>query len=207
MSKRSRKLDTARMEFHIYQDVQLAAGVAYLTLSPNGMGGRSVTEADAWSLFRVESFKFRLHCLPTGSVNDMYAGYYANIADTPPATAATVMELISSTLIPFGQTVPTDWVKLGADEIRGAFNWYKTVPGSTDPSEEQPGSFAFFSVTAAAIARFEAYFVLTFKDQIAIGNTPIERELRKRIRDERKANLTRVARERVLTVLSTPTVQ
>lgn len=195
MQNRNRNNDHIRVAFRTVLQASLAAGVSTTPLSPNSsFGSRLLAEADAWSLFRVNALRFRLH--PGGGQNQA-AGYSAGIADTPPATIANVVELLASTFQKSQTTVPSSWVNVAKADLRGANPWYKSIAGTQDNWDEFPGYLSVCGTTTDPyVLEIEGEF--EFRGAIAIGNTPAM----VRARDERLARAREEERHRLLRVLA-----
>ncbi len=191
------KRDKSSMSFHVVTSVTMSSNVATVVVNP-GLSTRLTTEADGFNLFRVKSLKFRI--LPTALLQAV--GYFAGISDTPPATNALITELLSSTQITATQVTPTDWISVGSSELMGPFPWYKTVPGTTDASEESPGTLAFRSSGATDVVVLELRGEFEFKDPIAAANTPEELMLKEKMRKVRAERLAQLRRDKVLGYLT-----
>lgn len=191
MSKKSGKgkvKDMMTVELHWTIVSTFTAGAFTVALNPTALAGvstRVLSEADAWAHFRVLGFRFRLHP-PTGTITaDQAIGFVGGVQDTPPATVATVMELIPSAFISEAATVPTEWVNVAKSELAGPLPWYKAVQGAADATEESPGSFMIVgSTTDAFKAEFRAVF--QFKTAVAPANTPALAAAWAMVRAERK---------------------
>ncbi len=182
--------------FHGLLSVATAgAGPFYnnVPLSPTGFNSfgltRLLAEADPWAHFRFRELKFRLY--PQSGTNAS-VGWLGGYQDNLPTSIASVMELGPSVLTLQACTQPTDWCVVPKADLAGPFPWYKTVPGTADPTEEQPG---FLMVVGAAnyTANIEVRGVIEYKTAVVATATPMEMELRKKIVAVRQA----AAREKV----------
>jgi hypothetical protein len=208
MKKNANKQDHMVAPFHQVTTGTLSAGVAGINVRPND-GNFSATRlavlADAYAHFRVRKLRFRLH--PVVSVTASQAvGYVGGVQDTSPSTVSAVGELISST--PYGGdcSVPSSWVIPTKEELAGPFPWYKSIAGSADTTEEQPGQIIVAGNASDAFI-LEIEGVLEFKVSVSTANTPAQlklladlRELRQREADAR----TRFELLRALSVASAP---
>lgn len=192
-SGRTAKSDTCLVPFHYIVTSSLNSGAGVFNVSPNStLSPRSATEADAWAHFRVRSFAFRLP--PRAStLNPIAAGYVGALEDTPPATIANVMELLPAVYLPGAQTIPSDWVRPSRADLAGPFPWYKTVPGTADATEEQPGQVVIAGSTTEAYS-VEVKGVFEFKTSVATANTPVALEAHRMLMEDRRQRV--VARER-----------
>jgi hypothetical protein len=172
-----------------------------------GMGGASTTAAtplqpstfsrvgaiaDAYDLFRVTKLRFRI--LPNAAVASL--GWYPGINDTAPANTANFGENVYATIISASATAPSPWVDVPPAALRGMFAWYKSVPGTLDPSEETQGNIYNLSTAAAGTHLYEVEGIFEFKGPVNTGATPMLR-----------ASLSRQAeKKRILSLLSEPDV-
>lgn len=189
------------MPFHEVSSGAFAAGVFTFLVNPAAFP-RVILEADVWAHFRIRQFSFRL--LPTSpSTVPMAAGYIGGVEDTAPSTLVQVSELLPSCIKGVGQTTPSNWVRVPRADLAGPFPWYKTVLGTADPTEESPGQFVCVGTgTEAFLVEFKGVF--EFKTSVNNANTPLARELRARIREERIKVVRDSERAALLKVLSTP---
>lgn len=196
--------DACIIPFHISLSGALSAGLFSFNLNPSAIN-RLLIEADAWAFFRVRSFSFRL--LPTSpSTVAQAAGFVGGIQDTPPATYLQVSELLPSCVKGVGQTTPTMWVRVAKSELSGPLPWYKTIPGTADPTEEAPGSVIVVG-TGTETYNIEMKGKFEFKTSVNSGNTPLSADLRARIREERALLYKQREREILLRILSTTAAQ
>jgi len=201
MNKRQK--DSQLLPFHVCQAAALSSGTALITGNPAGIGGRSLIEADAWSHFRFRKLKFRL-APGTTTVGSIAAGWVGGIQDTPPATFATVMELLPSTFTKGNLTVYSEWVNVTKADLQGALPWYKTIAGAATDVEEQPGQLVLAG-SASDSYFLEIKGVIEFKTAVASGNTPAELVLREKLRAERINRHLAHEQQRVVALLAGPT--
>ncbi len=196
--------DSCTMPFHVTTSGALAAGVYSFAVQPASFP-RVQLEADVWAHFRVRKLSFRQ--LPTSPITvGQIAGYVGGIEDTPPATAVQVSELLPSCSKGVGQTTPTNWVHVPRADLAGPFPWYKSQPGTADPTEESPGQIVVVGTgTEAYILEIKGVF--EFKTSVNSGNTPLSLKLRAMIREERLAYVREKERLALLRVLKTPPEQ
>jgi len=190
----SRRGDSGLFPFHYVLNASLVAGVSNFPLSPNAsVSPRAVVEADTWAHFRVRRLKFRLHPDPTsGNAVSSAAGYVGGIQDTVPATVGAITELLPSAFLSGGTSLPTEWVVVTAKDLAGPLPWYKTIPGSADPTEEAPGTICVAGVSTDTYA-IEFRGVFEFKVAVSTANTPLMVEARRlRIEQARASQRTRL---------------
>ncbi len=183
MSKARRNHDGAIVPFHYLLQTSLVAGTSAFVVGPNGtVSPRLNSEADAWAHYRIRDFRFRLHPDPTAvDVNSVAAGFVGGIQDTAPATIAAISELLPSVFLSGGTTVPTEWVRVSAEELRGPLPWYKSVPGNADLTEENPGQICVAGTGTQPYA-IEMRGVFEFKTAVATANSPEELMLKEKLR-------------------------
>lgn len=190
---RSKKIqnvgDGCLVPFHYLYTLSGGSAAAQLSLLPASFP-RVLIEADAWAHFRVTKLAFRL--LPpanndaAGTLIMAAAGFCGGMEDTPPATLATISELIPSCFMPGHQQTPSAWIRVSKKELQGPFPWYKTIQGTVDTTEESPGQMCFLinsNTTSTLYVEFKGVF--EFKTSIASGNTPMYLEFLKKVREER----------------------
>jgi hypothetical protein len=193
--------DSCDMPFHYIFTGSLTSGANAQLLTP-ALFPRVGTEADAWAHFRVKKLAFR-HLKHLSTLNGpQVAAFVGGVQDSPPATVAAASEVLSSAYLGEFQTVHSEWVHVTKAELAGPFPWYKTVAGAADPSEESPG---YFSVVGPGSDSFYIEFrgTFCFKVSLATANTPVALDARRRIREERVANVVRAERDVLLKILST----
>jgi hypothetical protein len=201
MSKRStgKGRDSTLIPFHSLFSGSLVSGGVSISASPVGLSGRAGVEADAWCHFRINSLRFRL--LPTSPITGLQvAGFIGGVQDTAPATTADMAEVLSSTIKGVGQTVYSEWVKVTRQELAGPFPWYKSIAGAADPTEESPGTLILRG-TGTDTYTLEVRGVFEFKTSVSTANTPAALQLRKRVREERLANLVLAERDILMKIL------
>lgn len=179
----------------------LASGIAGVIVYPTTFP-RAAIEADVWDYFRVLSLKFRLVPPATAPSTFLVAGYVPGVQDTPPNSQANVVELISSTTLGSRQTTPTSWVSVSKKDLAGPFPWYKSLPGTADPTEEIPGAIYIAGVTTDPYI-LDLQIVFEFKSSIASNNTPLELPLRTQIREVRVHAARERRKKEVLNLLGT----
>ncbi len=207
MSKRTTKRDSVVETFHGLFTSSSAATQELLNLNPTNMNvapaqfTRVPAVADNWAQYRVLALRFRLHSI--GSSNAVAAGFVGGVQDTPPSTAAQVMELLPSTYLGPSQQVPSKWVNVPRKDLAGPLSWYKTVLGTADATEESPGVLVVTHTTMVFWA-VEAYITYEFKAAVAPGNTPAALAYQRAVAAERKRALQEGQRARLLSVLAAP---
>lgn len=175
--------DSALFPFHTIINSALNVGAFNVLLSPNGtLTPRGLIEADAWAHFRVKMLHFRL--TPITRVSFQACGYVGGVQDTLPTTVSQAGELLPSVAFGQAQTVPSEWVKVSAQDLAGPLPWYKTIPGTADPTEESPGVLVVVGSASDAFS-LEVRGIFEFKTSVATGNTPAAIAARARLREER----------------------
>lgn len=190
----SRKNNAGRIvsaPFHMVSSNTLSNTLATVTLSPATMSTRMGLIANNYALYRVKSLKFRIH---PGSVSGtVAAAYLAGIVDDLPTAYGQLVEAVSSTMIAGNvTTVPTEWITVSPKELAGPFNWYKTVVGTTDASEEYPGALYIYGSGVSQLVLVEIRGTYEYKEAISASNTPALVALANKTREER----TRASNER-----------
>ncbi len=207
MSKRGRSgkggPDSVKIPFHNLLVSNLVSGALGVLVQPSaGLSPRVLQESDAWAHFRMRKLSFRLH--PLNAVTNLQAvGYIGGVQDTAPASVSQVCELLPSTPLGGRTTCPSDWVHVPKQDLAGPFPWYKSVPGTADPTEEAPGSIIVTGSTTDAF-QLEIRGVIEFKTSVATANTPLELRELARIREERVRSAQARQRDVLLKVLATP---
>lgn len=192
--------DSCIIPFHTYSHANLVASTNQILVQPSAsLSPRCFAEADAWAHFRVKMLKFRLH--PFTRTGDLLVGYVGGVQDTSPASLTQVGELLPSAILGMTATVPTEWVNVTGSELAGPFPWYKSVPGTADPTEESPGVIVLYGGGTDGFT-LEIKGVIEFKTAVATGNTPLERERILKCREERVLGIRAAERDRILKVLA-----
>lgn len=207
MSKnKARRSATSVMVFHQLLTRTMSSQVSQLPGTPSGFAARFLQEADAWTLFRFRSLRFRIFggTSHTAAGDLACCGVQEGAPDTPAATEATVLELIPSIAhAGAGQTVWSEWVQVPSSVLAGQMPWYQTVLGTFPAVAEVPFTFCFFG-TSTGVIKFEVRYTVEFKSQAAAGNTPQSILLAERLREEREAQRVAKERGRLLEVLALP---
>jgi len=157
-----------------------------LDLNPTILSSRLGSIADAYNNYRISKFEFRLHPpTVTGSSKLVTCGYVSGGASASPAALGSI-EYQYMTLIKSTQTVPTNWVEIGREALKGPLPWYRAVPNaSVDTTEESVGSLYFWSDDATATVLCEIRGVYEYKDPL----DPVLTLERRRRREENQAKL------------------
>lgn len=167
--------DGCTMPVHYVFSGALVGGIVGVIIYPTSFP-RALTEADAWDYFRVLSLKFRLFPASAAPSTFQAVGYVPGVQDTPPNSQGNVAELINSTVLSARQTTPTNWITVPRKELAGPFPWYKSIPGTADATEEEPGAIYVAGVTTDPYV-LEVACVFEFKSSIATNNTPLPLQL------------------------------
>ncbi len=201
MSKRQNRLDrVSKVPFKYLWTTTPASTTNTLALRP-GSFPRVGEIADAFDLFRVSEMRYRL--LPNASnataLNGHIAAcaYYPGITDTAPAAAADIAENTTSVITGAGQSVPSQWCALKEPQIRGYPQWYKTVVGTPDPADEQPGSFYVNSTLTSGLVAVEIEGTFEFKGPVNTAATPAMKQQHALLREK----------ARIVRVLATPSTE
>jgi hypothetical protein len=151
------------------------AGTYSLALNPGSLGGRVVSVADTYELYRIVKLRYRL-IRNTGGVSGSAAvAYYPGITDTPPTTFFTVTENPQNAIVTEVSTTPSGWVNVKAEQLAGYQSWYKTIVGTPDPSVEIQG-YLHAAATTTTFACFLQYDIeYQFKGPVPTGSTPAAR--------------------------------
>jgi hypothetical protein len=99
------------------------------------------------------------------------------------------------------QTQWSEWVTVPKAVCAGQLPWYQTQQGTFTNVEEIPFILAFAG-SSTGIILVDAVFTVQFKSQVSPSNTPALYELRRRLKEERRAGLMRHEQVRLLSVLS-----
>jgi len=195
-AKKGGKGSTSVMSFHQLVLMTMSSSVLQTQGNPTGLAARFLQEADAWTLFRWRSLRFRIFGGSTHTAAGTLAclGVQEGLPDTPAATAATILELLPSVAhCGDDQTVWSDWIQVPAAVLAGQQPWYQTVLGSFPAVSEVPFTFCAFGTATGAI-QVELRYTVEFKSQSAAANTPLSVACVQRLREEREA--LRAAKER-----------
>lgn len=192
MSKRGGSAIT-RLPFHYAVAVSPSSGLAQQNLLPSTFP-RVLEAADAFDMYRVSKFKFRLlgtTTATTGANNEIQvAGFYPGVTDNAPASVNDISENVYSA-VRCGMTVPTEWVNIPKVVLQGYVPWYKTVAGSIDAALERFGTMFFFTSggsTTTIVIEYRGEF--EFKGPANTGATPAAR--RERMLLEEKARMLKI---------------
>ncbi len=193
--------DSCVMPFHYYANSALVSGAASFNGNPTGLSPRGLTEADAWTHFRLKALKFRLHPQNVAVTTTQIAAWVPGIEDSPPSGVAAACELLDAVVISARSTVPTQWMSVSKSDLAGPLPWYKTVPGTADATEESPGALMVLGSTTDAFV-IEIRGVFEFKGSIATANTPMAVQLREELRALRRNQVQEAERNRLLKALA-----
>lgn len=201
----AKRVDSCVMPFRNVILAAVSSNVSNTLLSPNAaLSPRMFAEAEAWAHFRVRKLKFRLHPR-NATTNDQAAAFLGGVQDTLPTTVAIGVELISGVFSAGDSTVPTNWVSVPRSQLAGPLPWYKTIPGTADATEEAPGYLVVQSGGATDNYALEVVGEFEFKTSVNTANTPLARNARIAVVEERVRLGQLAAKERLLKVLATPT--
>ncbi len=167
--------------FHTIANVTLSAGAFTLDLNPTVLSSRLGAIADAYNNYRCTKLEFRLHPPAFSATNRVLTcGYVAGGSTAAPAALGSI-EYQYMTLIRAAQTVPTNWVEIGREALRGPLPWYRAIPqASVDTTEESFGSLYFWSDDTTPVVIVELRGVFEFKDALDPALTLERRDARAR---------------------------
>ncbi len=170
-----------------------SGGLTTLPLYPTSFP-RVLEVADAFEQYRVTRLRYRLHPISVANQRAIAVAYYPGITDNPPAAVTDIAENTLRAVLGVAATVPTKWVSVPTSVLQGCFPWYKTVPGSSDSSEEIVGNLYARGAGLSDYYGLEVEGMFEFKGPANTGATPMARVQAARQRQ----------RERLLSLLSTP---
>jgi hypothetical protein len=154
-----------------------------VSVSPNtSLSARLAAMADVYDEYRFVNLKYRMH---RGSVLNFYQStvFLPGIVDTLPTTPTLAAESPHCSLLYGLDTVPTAWQSVPRSLLSGSSLWYKTVPGSPDPSVEIQGVLAYATTGAAEGGQIEVHGVCEFQSPVGAGSTPALRAQASRERE------------------------
>lgn len=202
-NNKSKGADSILLAFHLFCSGTVTLSVAAFSVSPSGLSSfqtRLSAEADAWTKFRFRSLKFRI--FPTG--NGYTAAFVPGIQDTNTfASQAAASEVVPAANLTTSTSVPSEWIKVPDQDLRGVFPWYKSLAGGADSTEEAPGQFSIYSSAANGAYSIEIRGVIEFAGSVPPANTPEEVALLKALRARREREARERERAGILSVLST----
>jgi hypothetical protein len=166
-------------------DGSLVSGGASFDCNPNQVGiTRLDNVAQGFAEYRLKKLRFRLlNQISATPVALQGACYIPGITDTGPATAVQVSEVPGHVINGAGQSIPSKWVTVQGNAIRGMFPWYKTIPGSLDPAEESCGKLYIFGSGTDKYS-LEVQFWYEFRLAIDPASTPAMRYERMVLREQ-----------------------
>jgi hypothetical protein len=173
---RQKRRDTVLIPFKVV----LSQSAATSNILSPALTSRLAAIADDYEEYRFTELRFRL---TPNSANGPAACYLPGIIDTPPTTAATILECLESVYLGAASTVPTQWCVVPKSVLAGMHTWYKTIPGTPASAEELQGGIYVF---ASAATNVEITGVCEFAAAAAGGNTPLERALASRRREKQR---------------------
>jgi hypothetical protein len=196
--------DSVIEDLHVVAPVTMSSGSSFSLFSLALFPTRGAALADQYTHVRFLKMKFRLHVPNVAPASQpAMMGYIGGVQDVAPATVAQIGELLPSTVFGSRQTVPSNWVNVPRADLAGALPWYKTIAGGADATEEAPGYICFFAGTTD-ILLYEIFARVECKTAVAAGNSPVEVELREKLRLMRLQSAVDSSRKRLLGVLSPP---
>jgi len=188
------------MPFHSYLTGSIGGAGTVINVNPTGITGPILTEADAWSLFRMNELQFRL-IRSAAVATTQVACYTTTIQDTNPGTLTQSLQTINTTVLAGAAVLPSPWSSPSRKDLAGPFKWYKAIPGAADPTEETAGQI-IINGTAADTYQLEVRGVVSFQGAVSGGNTPEELQARLVLRNARIKREQDMARRAIMRVLS-----
>ncbi len=172
MASRFRLAESVKIPFSVIVVTALTAGRLTQSLRPtSSVSDRIGAMADLYALYRLNKLRFRLHPAATS----VCMAYLPNTVDTAPNGLSQISETMDRAFISSAQTVPTKWVDVPPQVLRGALPWYKTVSGTPDDWDEVVGSLFATNVVGTTGTEGITYEVLgeyEFKSALDPSNTP-----------------------------------
>lgn len=193
--------DGTVMPFSLVQTITLSGGTFSFQLTCANLGARIVTESDAWALFRLRSFRFRL--LPRTAMTSLFqvAAFIGSDQDTIPSTVTQLSEIACRSVISSTQSSPGQWGSVPRKLLSGMFPWYRTLAGAEPANESNPGALAMAGTGTDTVAlEFEG--TIEFKQGLDPANTPEAVALYAQIRQLRCQALHEKEKARLLVALS-----
>jgi hypothetical protein len=176
-----------------------------VSVSPNSaFSARLAAMADVYDEYRFVNLKYRMH---RGSALNFYQStvFLPGIVDTLPGTPLLASESPHCALMfgVYGQ--PTAWQSPPRSLLAGANTWYKTIPGTPDPSVEIQGVLAYATTGAAEGGLIEVQGVCEFQSPVGAGSTPALRAAL--VRDRERTYFLGLITQSPATIPSTPGVK
>jgi hypothetical protein len=193
---------TSIVNFRLVQAASLTTGMLQISLQPGSLSGstRIPEVADGFAFYKLTRLRFRMH--RSADANPCSIAFVPGAPNTVPATASAANELLHGTYYVNTYTAPSQWVKVPAADLKGQFEWYKTITGTEVADLAYPGSITAQGTTTDAIV-YEIVGTYVFKEPISTANTPAELALLRRMRQDREVAARAAAKDRMLKILST----
>ncbi len=207
MSGKRSKSSSSVMTFHRHTLQTMSSGTGSLAFTPGALGQRFQAEADAWTLFRLLSAKFRIFGDSTLAVATPAAcGVVEGVPDTLPTTVATITDLLPSvTHMGANQSRWSQWVTIPKSMLAGQIPWYQTSAGTFPSVAEVPCTFVFVGGSTSAVIALEILWTAQFKSQVPTTSTPMQLALAERIRAERLLHKQMTEKRKMMELLSSST--
>ena len=168
---------SVKIPFHNVLTFTLAAGISNLAISPATLSARVAAIAETFNLYRIDRFKYRL--VPYTLASEVVVAGY--VSDTVDGTLSFTSVAESNALVTFGlqMSVPSDWMNVPSQVLRGALPWYKAVAGTPTTWEEQAGTLNFASINTGSTATLCLEFdgTIEFNSPIDPTLTPAMRKV------------------------------
>jgi predicted secreted protein len=158
-----------KVVFHDAIATSLTSGAGSVTINPTQFNTLN-SVCESFALYKFSRIEFRLH--PTGTrTHAQAAGYYPGTVDTAPTSDVAIMRNLSSVALGTSTTVPTEWVRLNSEDLKGYIPWYKTKVGTPANEFETQGNIYLYGI-ASELYYLEIRGVCEFKNQVDIAQTP-----------------------------------
>jgi len=205
MPGKKRSLATTSQSYHAILQKVTAGGLANLAVTPTNLGNRATSEADAWTLWRVRSFRFRIFGDSTAtSLLPVVCGVQEGAPNTVAASNVAIMDLVPSVMhCGANETEWSRWVTVPKSVCAGEFPWYQTFTGTFTASQSTPFTLCWAGGGGTSTILTELFFTLEFKSQANTADTPMSLQLAARVREERALSILAQERNGVLRLLGT----
>lgn len=151
-SSNSRGAQITRVPFHHVATSALVSGSASLGLTPSSAAfGALSSMYTAFDLYKFTKLRFRL--LPNSAMaSAQTAGFYPEAVITNP-TITNGTDCVNSTYINKDMSVPSRWVNVPPEMMKGMLNWWKCQPDTGDVDLE------FEGILAISGTGIESYYI------------------------------------------------
>lgn len=186
-----RKSQITKVPFHKLITNTMTGGTYSFLLNPATLGSRLGVVADGFEEYRIIKLRFRL--VRGGSTtSSQVAAFFPGLIDTSAGQLTDLSEVVQSTVLPIGASIPSSWVSVPKSVLSGPFSWYKSLASTLDSSEENQGTMAVAGTGTEAI-QVELFGMMEFRGSSSTTNTPMLVALQRQRQ-----------RDRLLAILATP---